>query len=61
MGDFAGSGLPILAQHLSDLSDYRKFTVSGSVPVTGKIADQARAIIAELMADGMVPSREGAQ
>jgi len=62
MGDLTSAGLPILAQHLSDLSDFRKFTVSGSVPVTGRIADQAIAIIIELIAFGvvpMIPAREG--
>ncbi len=61
MGDLVGAGLPILDQHLSDLSDYRKFTVSGSVPVTGRIADQANAIIGELVALGVVPAREASR
>ena len=60
MGDLAGAGLPILYQHLSDLSDYRKFTVSGSVPVTGRIADQANALIDELVAIEAIPARETA-
>jgi chromosome partitioning protein len=58
MGDLADAGLPIFNQHLSDLSDYRKFTVSGSVPVTGRIADQANSIIGELVALGFVPDRK---
>jgi chromosome partitioning protein len=57
MGDLAGAGLPILEQHLSDLSDYRKFTVSGSVPVIGRAAEQANAIIGELVELGVVPKR----
>jgi len=61
MNDLATAGLPILDQHLSDLSDYRKFTVSGSVPVTGRTAEQASAIIRELVMVGIVaptPIRE---
>jgi chromosome partitioning protein len=54
MSDLASAGLPILDQHLSDLSDYRKFTVSGSVPITGRIAEQASAIIRELVIAGIV-------
>lgn len=54
IGDLAAAGLPILEQHLSDLSDFRKFTVSGAVPVTGRIAEQANAIIRELTAIGAV-------
>ena len=61
MSDLIGAGLPILDQHLSDLSDYRKFTVSGSVPVSGRIANQANAIIRELAVIGVVPVREPAQ
>lgn len=61
MGDLASARLPILEQHLSDLSDYRKFTVSGSVPVTGRIAEQANAIIAELVTIGVVPAWEAAR
>lgn len=53
--DLSTAGLSILEQHLSDLSDFRKFTVSGSVPVTGRIADQAGSIIRELIAIGAIP------
>lgn len=56
MEDLASAGLPILEQHLSDLSDFRKFTVSGSVPVSGRIADQANAIIKELIAMAAIPA-----
>lgn len=61
MGDLAGAELPILNQHLSDLSDYRKFTVSGFVPITGRAAEQASAIISELVVLGVVPDREAPQ
>ena len=54
MSDLVSAGLPILDQHLSDLSEYRKFTVSGSVPVTGRVAEQASAIIRELVMAGIV-------
>ena len=58
IGDLTDAGLPIVNQHLSDLSDYRKFTISGSVPVTGRAADQANAIIDELVAVGVLPTPE---
>lgn len=65
ISDLVSAGLPILDQHLSDLSDYRKFTVSGSVPITGRIAEQANAIIRELVVIGVVsaaiPVREAAK
>ena len=54
MGDLTAAGLPILEQHLSDLSEYRKFTVSGAVPITGRVAEQVTAIIHELAAIGAV-------
>ena len=60
MHDIEEAGLPTLGQHLSDLSDYRKFTVSGAVPVTGRIAEQANALIAELVAIGVVAARKAA-
>ena len=56
MHDLTGAGLPLLVQHLSDLSDYRKFTVSGTVPVTGKLGEQVGAVIKELIAIGAVPA-----
>ncbi len=59
--DLEDAGLPILAQHLSDLSDFRKFTVSGTVPVTGRIADQANAIIGELVTIGVISARRPAR
>ena len=64
MGDLAAARLPILDQHLSDLSDYRKFTVSGSVPISGRIAEQVTAVIHELAVIGAIAPKhvsEGAQ
>ena len=54
--DLAAAGLAVLRQHLSDLSDYRKFTVSGIVPVSGKIGEQAKQIIMELVEIGALPT-----
>lgn len=54
--DLDAAGLPIVVQHLSDLSDFRKFTVSGIVPVSGKVADQTRAILRELAEQGAIPA-----
>jgi len=55
LGDLTSQGLPIMRQTLSDLADFRKFTVSGIVPTTGKIAEQVGALIGELIAAGFIP------
>ncbi len=57
--DLATAGLPLLGQHLSDLSDYRKFTVSGSVPVAGRLGEQAGAVIRELVTVGAIAASPG--
>jgi chromosome partitioning protein len=56
LADLCGASLPIISQHLSDLSDFRKFTVSGSVPTIGKAAEQTTLIIKELVSAGFLPS-----
>jgi chromosome partitioning protein len=55
LADLQGASLPIICQHLSDLSDFRKFTVSGSVPTIGKAAEQTTLIINELISAGILP------
>jgi chromosome partitioning protein len=55
LADLASASMPIIGQHLSDLSDYRKFTVSGAVPTAGKMAEQVQAILGELVAQAALP------
>ncbi len=55
--DLAGAGLPLMRQHLSDLSEFGKLTLSGRVPVTGRVGDQAKKLIDEIKALGAVPSK----
>jgi len=55
--DLAAAGLPILRQPLSDLSDFGKLTLSGKVPVTGKVGGQADRMIEELIALGAIPAK----
>lgn len=55
--DLAEAGLPLMRQHLSDLSEFGKLTLSGRVPVTGKAGDQAKKLIDEIKALGAVPSK----
>ncbi len=51
------SDMPMMKQHLSDLSEFGKLTLSGKVPVTGRVGDQAKELIAELKALGAVPAK----
>jgi chromosome partitioning protein len=56
-GDLAAAGLPLLRQHLSDLSEFGKLSLSGRVPVTGKVGTQADQMVEELIALDAVPAR----
>lgn len=56
-GDLAEAGLPLMKQYLSDLSEFGKLTLSGRVPVTGRVGDQAKELIGEMKALGVVPAR----
>jgi chromosome partitioning protein len=57
LGDLETAKLPLMTQHLSDLSDFGKLSLSGKVPVTGKVGSQATKIIAELVALHAVPAK----
>ena len=50
------AGLPLLTQTLGDLADFTKLSFSGVVPQGGRIAEQARSLIAELVAKGAIPA-----
>ena len=54
--DLTAAGLIMLRQHLSDLSDFRKFTVSGVVPVSGRVGEQVDEIIGEMAEIGVLPA-----
>jgi chromosome partitioning protein len=54
--DLNDAGLPILKQHLSDLSEFGKLTLSGKVPISGKIGLQADRLIEEMIAMGAISS-----
>ena len=55
--DLAAAGLPLLRQSLSDLSDFGKVSLSGKVPLTGKVGGQADRMVEELVALGAVPAK----
>ncbi len=57
MDSLADAGLPLLEQTLGDLADFTKLSFSGVVPQSGRIAEQAHSLIAELSAKGAIPSR----
>src|ERR1700712_1081783 len=49
--------LTILAQTLGDLSDFAKLSFSGTVPTSGRIAEQASSLIDGLVGKGAIPNR----
>jgi chromosome partitioning protein len=53
--------LTILDVTLGDLSDFTKFSFSGSVPTTGRIGEQARSLIAELVGKAAIPAMRKAR
>jgi chromosome partitioning protein len=57
LGDLETAKLPLVTQHLSDLSDFGKLSLSGKVPVTGKLGSQAAKMIAELVVLHAVPAK----
>jgi chromosome partitioning protein len=57
VADLEAASVPLLTQHLSDLSEFGKMTLTGKVPLSGRIGSQVGRIIAELTALGAVPPR----
>lgn len=55
--DLAEAGVPVLKQYLSDLSDFGKLSLSGRVPMSGKVSLQTGKIIDELVGLDAVPVR----
>jgi len=54
--DLLEAGLPVMKQYLSDLSEFGKLTLSGKVPVTGRVGWQTGKLIDEIMVLGGIPS-----
>lgn len=52
----ADAGLTPLAQPLSDSADYAKLSFSGSVPISGRVGQEADKIIDELTRKGAIPA-----
>jgi chromosome partitioning protein len=57
LADLAASGAPVLDHFFSDLSDFGKLTLSGKVPMNGKVGLQTTKIIDELIDLGAVPKK----
>jgi chromosome partitioning protein len=55
--DIEATNLPMMRQHLSDLSDFGKLTLTGRVPTIGKVGEQAATMIEELIALKAVPAK----
>lgn len=49
--------LPTFNQTFGDLADFTKLSFSGLVPLTGKVAEQAASLIAELVGKGAIPQK----
>jgi chromosome partitioning protein len=57
VSDLAGAGVPMLDQYLSDLSDFGKLSLSGRVPLSGKVGLQTGKMVDELMKLGAIPTK----
>lgn len=57
LSDLESSGAPVLKQFFSDLSDFGKLSLSGRVPMSGKVGLQTNKLIEELIGQGAVPSK----
>src|SRR5215213_2735959 len=55
------AGMPLLESKFADLADFTKLSFSGSVPLSGKIGQQADKIIAELAGKGAIPTKPAIQ
>lgn len=55
LNDLAGAQLAVLDQHLTDLTEFQKMTFTGVVPTTGRLAEEAKRIIDELVLLRAVP------
>ena len=49
--------LPVFNQTFGDLADFTKLSFSGLVPLTGKVAEQAASLIAELVGKGAISQK----
>src|SRR3954453_23758394 len=55
------AGMSLLEAKFADLADFTKLSFSGSVPLSGKIGQQADKIIAELAGKGAIPTKPAIQ
>lgn len=56
LDSLVGEKLNVLDHTLGDLADFTKLSFSGSVPVIGKVGQQAAELIIELAGKGAIPS-----
>lgn len=57
LSDLQSTGTPVLSSYLSDLSDFGKMTLSGRVPLSGKVRLQVGKILDELIALKAIPAK----
>jgi chromosome partitioning protein len=57
LADLQTSGAPVLDNFLPDLSDFGKLTLSGKVPMSGKIGLHTGKVVDELISLGAVPTK----
>lgn len=57
LSDLEASGVPVLESYFADLSDFGKLTLSGKVPISGKLGLQIGKVIDELIGLGAIPAK----
>ena len=57
LSDLDASGAPVLESYFADLSDFGKLTLSGKVPISGKLGLQIGRVVDELIGLGAIPAK----
>jgi chromosome partitioning protein len=57
LSDLDASGAPVLESYFADLSDFGKLTLSGKVPISGKLWIQIGRVVDELIGLGAIPAK----
>lgn len=57
LSDLKASGAPVLESYFADLSDFGKLTLSGKVPISGKLGLQIGKVVDELIGLGAIPAK----
>ena len=57
LSDLDASGAPVLESYFADLSDFGKLTLSGKVPISGKLGLQIGRVVDELIRLGAIPAK----